>query len=335
MPPQAPRNAEFQQLRRARWIVLVAALSAVSGASLVLLPLIGLVGLALSRELELLKRLGGVWAFSALLALLIAFSDKLAFNAYLYALLPLALSFVAIGCALLVLSSPLWLASKTLAGRVGRWQTAVAMNLSRLGLIGAALLPLSPDFLAEFPTLTFGPPALALAASLPLLLLLTPLPELEVLAADLGLVKTFKGWELEGISLSRRGVLRAELPFSTPIPGLFAHRRGQAAQSTHPLLGDPVLDSALELALPAAYQGLAQDPSLLLAAVHGAQAQVNEEGLSIKRQLDSAAFRADPIAASQEVLQELESARALHRAIERTLAQPAGARQHGQRHKDQ
>lgn len=110
----------------------------------------------------------------------------------------------------------------------------------------------------------------------------------------------------------RRPLLTLKMPFPTRIPGLFASKRVQGVPATRPLLGDAVLDSTLELALPDSLMHLSQEPSLLLQAVHGAQAQVNEDGISLNRQLDKAAFRANPQAAMAQVQEELAAIAALH-----------------------
>lgn len=304
----------FEQLRKARAMVLVAPFLASTGPMvLLLMPLLAVFGLAQAKAIGMLKRLSATLLTTIPVGiLLIAFEPV---GASISRILGMVL--VSIG-VLICLFSPLWLAAKLLQPRIGTWKTGGAILLALHGICAPMLLLVLggagsiggsgiPPWLIALP---IGLVIFALLAVLPLLYALPPIPELEPLAADLGLTKTFKGWQGNGIFLSRRGALRMQLDFSSPIPGLYAAKRGQS--STLPLLGDAVLDQTLELSLPKDQAALAQEPSLLLEAIHGAGAQLSPSGLSLTRKLDRARFKADPQGNKERVLSELRSVRALH-----------------------
>jgi hypothetical protein len=217
----------------------------------------------------------------------------------------------AVAFGVVCVSSSVWLARALWAENRPRWHAiayglglvgvAVALPALALGLLGVAFAALGS--LASIVLL-----ALALW---PILKELPPIPELLPLVAALELEATNEGWVGQDLFVGRRGQLTLDMPFSEPIPGLFAIKRGQGATATRPLLGDAVLDSTLELALPQPLQHLTQDPSLLLEAVHGAEAEVSEHGISLNRQLDKAALRANPSAAREQVLAEIRAIRKL------------------------
>ncbi len=315
----------FEQLRKARAMVLVAPFLASTGPMvLLLMPLLAVFGLAQAKAIGMLKRLSATLLTTIPLGiLLIAFEP---IGASISRILGMVL--VSIG-VLICLFSPLWLAAKLLQPRIGTWKTGGATLLALHGLCAPMLLLVLggagtvggtgiPPWLIAIP---LGLVLLALLSVLPLLYALPPIPELEPLAADLGLTKTFRGWQGDGIFLSRRGALRMQLDFATPIPGLYAAKRGQSA--TRPLLGDAVLDQTLELSIPDDHMGLIQEPALLLEAVHGAGAVFSAQGARLERRLDTKAWKRDPEGQCAQVQAELNAVRALFQSLGAAELAPA------------
>ncbi|MFT5586269.1 MAG: hypothetical protein ACI9VR_003866 [Cognaticolwellia sp.] len=208
--------SSFQELRHARMMVLLACGLAVTGPVVVVFfPILTFVVLAKQRAFGMVKRLGASLLCTVPTgALLVEFQFLGGISTVLGALL-LATGY------LVALSSPLWLAAKLLRPRIGTWRTGAATLLAVHGISVPVLLLLLLGFGGVASAWSYLLPLilvlLALLCCLPLLYALPPRPELEPLAADLGLTKTFKGWAGDGISLSRRGRLEIWLPFSSPI----------------------------------------------------------------------------------------------------------------------
>ena len=289
------RGGVFHQMRLARYLLMYAILSPLIGPLAVLVsPLLSIAAIWRAKRWPLLLFLRlGVVLTSGVAA---AFTSEVAW----------------VGFFGVCLSSPLWMALTLWGKGRSRWvPLAYGLALTLAGVVVPTLLTLfvgvhlgSLGLVISVIALFFG--------SWPILKQIPPIPELLPLVEALQLERSNEGWRGADVYLGRRGQLTLDLPFSAAIPGLFARKRGQIAASGHPLLGDPVLDSTLELALPSGFASLSLDPTLLLEAVHGAQVQVSESGLSLNRQLDGAAFKADPTASRDRVLRELESARELY-----------------------
>lgn len=301
---------DFRQRRVARVLLITAILAPMSGPlAFVLLPLVSVVGLVRAKRWPLLAALGGAIVASGVLAFVTA---SLGFGA--------ARSVEILGVAAgatfmgICLSAPSWLALVLWSRNGPTWRPvlyAVALVLCGAGLplLSLGLFGVSTGALGLF----LGVIVMAIAAW-PLLRVLPPIPELLPLAEALKLLPDNQGWSGPGLYLSRRGQLHIQLPFSAEIPGLFATKRGPKA--TLPLLGDAVLDNTLELRLPQDLRGLAEAPTLLLEAVHGAQATVEPGGVTMNRALDTAAFKADPKGSLDRVLAEVQAIRALHAALD-------------------
>jgi hypothetical protein len=307
------RGSVFHQRRIARYLMMFAILSPLTGPLAMLIsPLVSVVAIWRAKRWPMLFLLGLSMVGSAAIA-----AGSLAIQAPFPDLAQFVGASAMISFVGICLSSPLWLALTLWGEGRPKWH-----------LLGYAMLLLSvggivPVLLTALVGVSIGALGLVVSAvamfftAWPILKQLPPIPELYPLVEALDLQPTNEGWRGSGVFVSRRGQLTLDLHFSAPIPGLFAAKRGHSAQaSEHPLLGDAVLDSTLELALPSVFQHLVDEPSLLLEAVHGAQAHVSESGLRINRQLDKAAFKADPYGSRDRVLRELEAAEALFDALE-------------------
>lgn len=312
------RGGVFHQKRIARYLLMYAILSPLMGPiALVVSPIVSVIAIWRAERWPMLFRLGLGIVLMAATGALAGFAGSGMGGANPEMLFSFVMGAVMIGFVGICLSSPLWLALTLWGEGRPKWHS---LGYALLLLLAGGIAPV---LLTGLVGVSFGALGLVISvialffASWPILKRLPPIPELYPLVEALQLQPTNEGWRGSGVFLSRRGQLTLDLHFGTPIPGLFAAKRGQNAQAgEHPLLGDAVLDSTLELALPSAFQHLVEEPSLLLEAVHGAQAQVSESGLHINRQLDKAAFKADPYGSRDRVLRELEAAEALFDALE-------------------
>jgi hypothetical protein len=325
MTPSPPQSAlDFRQMRVARVLLLLALLTPLLNVlGMVLLPLASLVGMWRAKRWRLLFEFGAALLSTGLvagLALAIGHDDS--------ALLE-GISLVAMCCFVVVcLSSPTWLAITLWGEQRPRWHAlgyaaglvacSIALPLGLMVSVGVGFAPLG--ILASMVLLAL--------AVWPLLKGLPPVPELIPLATALDLEPTKEGWRGADLFLSKRGHLTLDLPFGTPISGLFAAKRGQQSQGLR-LLGDPVLDNLLELALPEPLQHMAQEPTLLLEAVHGAKARVDKDGISLNQHLDKVAFRSDPRGERDRVLNEIRAIRALHTALQSASSVLKGAAARG------
>lgn len=305
----------FHQKRLARYLLMYAILSPLIGPLAVLVsPLLSVVAVWRAKRWRLLYFLGLGIVLTAGVGTALAFGGALLEGAPSQAAPPYWFTTAAalVGFLGICLSSPLWMALTLWGEGRSRW-AALGYGLA-LTLAGV----LVPTLLTALVGVHLGGLGLVISVialffgSWPILKQIPPIPELLPLVEALQLEPTNEGWRGADVYLGRRGQLTLDLPFRAPIPGLFARKRGQLGPSEHPLLGDAVLDSTLELALPSAFSHLTQDPALLLEAVHGAQVEVGETGLHLKRQLDRAAFKADPWGSRDRVLRELESAQELY-----------------------
>lgn len=312
MTPSSPQSAlDFRQMRVARALLFFAVLAPlVSVLGLVLLPLASLIGMWRAKRWRLLFEFGAALLSTGLvagLALAIVHDDSMLLE---------GVSLLAMWCFVLVcLSSPTWPAITLWGERRPRWHSlgyaaglvacSIALPLGLTVSVGVAFAPLGA-------LASMGLLALAVR---PLLSVLPPVPELIPLATALDLEPTKEGWRGADLFLSKRGHLTLDLPFGAPIPGLFVAKRGPHSQGLR-LLGDPVLDNLLELALPETLQHLVREPTLLLEAVHGAKARVDKDGISLNQHLDKTAFRSDPRRERDRILEEIRSIRALHASLQ-------------------
>lgn len=312
------RGSPFHQKRVARYLLMFAILSPLLGPlALVVSPIVSVIAFWRAERWPMLFRLGLGIVLTAATGALFGFAGSGLTGMDTQMLFSFVMGAVMIGFVGICLSSPIWLALTLWGEGRPKWHS---VGYALLLLLAGAIMPF---LLTALVGISIGGLGLLVSvvalffAAWPILKQLPPVPELYPLVDALDLEPTNEGWTGSGVFLSRRGQLTLDLHFSAHIPGLFAAKRGQLAQaSAHPLLGDAVLDSTLELALPGAFQHLADEPTLLLEAVHGAQAHVSESGLCINRQLDKAAFKADPYGSRDRVLRELEAAEALFDALE-------------------
>lgn len=289
---------------------MFSAAAPVSGPlALLLLPLASAVCLGQAGETKrmhkLLLALALTWIPAVALLFMQPTGESLSAGV---ALLLLALA------SIISLYSPFLLVTPHLQARVGPGGARGRVMLT----LAASWIPLLFAYLGGGQSLGLvGVPVMVMGCSmlgvLPLLHALLPVPELQDLAASMGLYPTWMGWRGNEITLTRQGRLKLSIVFPASIPGLFAAKRGQ--RSTLPLLGDAVLDQTLELSLPGGLAQLAERPALLLEAVHGAGARVTPKGISMDRTLDKAAIRADPRALFAQVLSEVHAVRALARCL--------------------
>lgn len=309
MSPALPHKT----LRMARGLVWLAAFAPVTGPlAVLLLPTLTSVVLIQAGQRRMLAQLLSTLALTLPTGVLLLRADLQGSLAPVVGGGLLALG------VLVALFSPLWLAAKAVRRRRG---TLAAGGRVLLALHGAwapllLLLLLLGGMGTMSPLAWLVPPALlalSLSSIAPFLLALPPVPELEDLAADLGLEAKAHGWQGGGIALSRKGRLTLELSFPQEIPGLYATTRGQ--HSALPLLGDAVLDHTLELSLPEHLGTLQEEPALLLEAVHGAGARVDGHGIHLSRALDTKAFRDAPDQAREQVLAQVQAIRRLFAAL--------------------
>lgn len=307
------RGSVFHQRRIARYLLLLAVLlSPFPPLGVPVLLMSSFVGLAWSKRWPMLMVSGGAVCVPALLAFAAIVLPPTG-SEYTEALI----LFPVATFAMVSLSAPMWPALAFWRQERPLWQLIAYGFALVLVALGLPLLSLSLLGMGAGLVVNLGAAALLALCCWPLIKVLPPLPELLPLVQALQLEAENDGWRGDGVFIGRRGQLTLSIPFATPIPGLFATKRGQSSKAqSRPLLGDAVLDSTLELSLPESLAHLAEQPALLLEAVHGAQAQVSEHAVSLNRQLDKDAFKADPYGARDQILSELHAVRELAQRLQ-------------------